>query len=180
LRSDADFAPRALRGFTLIELIVVICVVATLMAIALDRLLRYQEFAEKTGMELNVAAINTALGLKFASDVIRGRHAAVGVRPRQNPVHLLARPPGDYLGVLDDPDISRLPRRTWYFDRMSAELVYLPGQTRYLRVGDGANRGIRFRIEYVGDPPPEDPGARVLQQPVLRPVHPYRWEIRPD
>jgi len=81
------------RGFTLIELIVVICVVALLFGVALDRLQRYRELAERVLMERNLAAMNVALTLKFASLVTSGRVAEIEKEAGTNPVRLLARPP---------------------------------------------------------------------------------------
>jgi prepilin-type N-terminal cleavage/methylation domain-containing protein len=57
-RADAH---RRSGGFTLIELIIVICLVAVFMAVALDRLRRYQESAEKSMVELTVASMQSGL-----------------------------------------------------------------------------------------------------------------------
>jgi prepilin-type N-terminal cleavage/methylation domain-containing protein len=58
-------SPRA--GFTLFELIVVICLVGIFAAVALDRLLRYQEIAEKTAMQSTIGALRSAQTLQAAA-----------------------------------------------------------------------------------------------------------------
>lgn len=170
---------RPVRGFTLIELVVAMCVVAVLFGVALDRLLRYQELGERTAMEQNLATINVALTLKFAALVTSGRAAAIEKEVGANPVDLLARPPDNYLGALYGPAPETLPRRSWYFDREAGDLVYVPSRARYLLAPADAHQGLRFRVVLTAPSPrAEDEGLRELRQPVLRPRAPYRWEFR--
>jgi general secretion pathway protein G len=160
------------RGFTLIELIVVVCAVALLFGVALDRLLRYQELGERAALEQNIAAMNTALTMKFAGYVISGKPAAIEADVGSNPVKFLARPPENYLGELFDPDPKSLPPRSWYFDRRSGELVYLPGRSRYLTTESASKDGVRFRLSLT-----EASDQRELRQPFVGPSQPFRWEI---
>jgi prepilin-type N-terminal cleavage/methylation domain-containing protein len=165
-------------GFTLIELLVVVCVVAVLFGVALDRLLRYQELAERTALEQNLAAINVALTSKFAALIVAGRGEAIAQEAGANPVHLLVRAPENYLGELYAPAPDSLPRRSWYFDRQSGELVYVPGRTRYLTAGAGQERGLRFRV-LLSEPAASSvaAGLRELRQPYVAARAPYRWVI---
>lgn len=173
----AALKPRGTGGFTLIELIVAICVVALLFAVALDRLMRFQELGERTAMEQNIAAINVALTMKFAALVASGHSRAIEKELGANPVDNLARPPENYLGALFMPSAELLPARSWYFDRASGDLVYVPGRTRYLSEPPDAINGLRFRV-YLTDPSPRK-GETVteIRQAFIRPLHPYRWNI---
>jgi general secretion pathway protein G len=164
------------RGFTLIELIVVISVVALLTAVALDRLLRYQELGERTAVEQTIASINSALTLKFAAYIAMGQPQAVAGEVGKNPVNLLERPPSDYLGELYSPNIKSLPRPTWYFDRQAGELVYLPHRNRYLTLSEGPPEALRFRI--ILRDVVQVPGApRELAQPFIAASQPFNWVI---
>jgi prepilin-type N-terminal cleavage/methylation domain-containing protein len=165
------------RGFTLIELVVVICVVALLFAVALDRLMRFQELGERTAMEQNIAAINVALTMKFAALVAAGRGQAIEKELGANPVDLLARPPENYLGALFTPPGDLLPARSWYFDQASAELVYVPGRTRYLSEPSDAASGLRFHVVLSEPPARAAPGVNELRQALIRPRQPYRWSV---
>jgi general secretion pathway protein G len=164
------------RGFTLIELLIVISIVAILLGVALERLLRYQEMGERAAVQQNVAAINTALNMKFAAYIVRGRPAAIENEVGKNPVGLLSRPPENYLGELYSPDIKSLPRSSWYFDRASGELVYLPNRRRYLSGGDGPPNILRFRVALteVRNQPGE---PRELPQPFIAANPPFKWVI---
>lgn len=165
------------RGFTLIELVVVICIVALLFGIALDRLMRYQELGERTAMEQNLAAINVALSMKFAALVAAGRGSAIEKEVGANPVDLLARPPANYLGALYAPEPETLPRQSWYYDRQSGELVYVPSRARYLTAPPDALNGLRFRVALTDPSPRKDEGIKELRQALLRPRQPYAWSF---
>lgn len=169
--------PALKRGFTLIELVVVVCIVALLFGIALDRLLRYQELGERTAMEQNVAAMNVALTMKFAALVAQGRGSAIEKEVGANPVELLARTPENYLGPLYAPDAETLPRRSWYFDRLSGDLVYVPGRTRYLTEPADAHQGLRFRVTLTDPPARPDEGLREIRQATVRARQPYVWNF---
>lgn len=165
------------RGFTLIELLVVISIVALLFGVALDRLLRVQELGERAAMEQNIAAINSALILKFGAYVTSGHPEKIAGEVNKNPVQLLARPPQNYLGELFAPDPNSLPRGSWYFDRQSGDLVYLPDRTRYLDTA-GSNRPdeLHFRVALTeGRNEPGEP--RELPQPFIAASPPFTWKI---
>jgi prepilin-type N-terminal cleavage/methylation domain-containing protein len=166
------------RGFTLIELLVVICVVAVLFAVALERLLRYQELAERVAMEQSLAAINVALTSKFAALIAAGRGEEIAREVGANPVELLARAPENYLGALYAPVPASLPRRSWYFDRASGELVYVPSRTRYLRIAGQVPDSLRFGVTL--SPPSARHDAaplRELRQPFIASRQTYFWSI---
>jgi general secretion pathway protein G len=164
-------------GFTLVELLVVICVVAVLFGVALDRLLRYQELAERTAVEMNLSAINVALTSKFAALIAAGRGDAIASEAGANPVKLLARPPENYLGELYAPAPDSLPPRSWHYDRQSGDLVYMPGRARYL-VAPQQENGLHFRV-VLSEPSPSSVALRLreLRQPYVVASKAYRWVI---
>jgi len=164
------------RGFTLIELVIVICVVGLLFGIALDRLLRYQELGERAVLQQNVAAINSALALKFAAYVVLGTPQRIAEEVGRNPVHLLARPPENYLGEFAVPDTKTFSRPSWYFDASAGELVYLPVRRRYWSGSSTAPESVRLRVELTADDSrPGEP--RMLSQPFVVANPPLRWQI---
>jgi prepilin-type N-terminal cleavage/methylation domain-containing protein len=141
----------ACAGFTLIELIVVISLVAIFFAVALDRLLLYQEHAEKAAMDQTIAAIKSGLQLRAAVLLVRGEERNIGALARTNPVEWLVEPPAGYRGEFLAPNVN-LPRGSWYFDAAQSELVYLPNRDTHLKfLSEGDNR-IRFRAELDFEP----------------------------
>jgi general secretion pathway protein G len=165
----------AASGFTLIELVVVISIVAVGFGVALDRLLRYQELGERAAMEQTLAAINTALTMKFAAWVTSGRPEGIKEELGKNPVDLLSRPPQNYLGELYSPDPELLERGNWYFDRSDKTLVYLPRRLQ-LDPDAGPPKKLRFRIALTEPKnPPDQP--RELAMPFIASVDPFRWMV---
>lgn len=164
------------RGFTLIELVIVVCVVALLFGVALDRLVRYQELGERAVLQQNVAAINSALALKFAAYVVMGTPQRIAEEVGRNPVHLLARAPDNYLGELASADPRSLARPSWYFDTAAGDLVYLPARRAHWGGSSAAPDSIRFRVALTAaETSPGEP--RVLPQPFVAANPPFRWEI---
>ena len=168
---------RRVRGFTLIEMLVVICSVALLFGVALERLLKYQELAERTAVELNLSAINVALTHRFAALLSSGQGAQVEKEEGTNPIRVLARPPENYLGELYMPDPASLPKSSWHYDLRSREFVYVPSRRQYLSfLQPGGDGNLRFRV--VLTEVSNQPGApREIRQPFIAPVAPYQWVL---
>jgi hypothetical protein len=122
-------------------------------------------------MEQNLGAINTALTMRFASLVIAGRGREIEKEAGANPIELLERPPQNYLGALYAPAPESLAPRSWYYDRVSGDVVYMPGRTRYLTEPPDAENGLRFRVEL------SKPASADLRQPFIRARKPYKWVI---
>jgi hypothetical protein len=115
--------------------------------------------------------------MKFAALVIAGRGPAIEKEVGANPVELLARPPENYLGPLYAPEPEQLPRRSWYFDRKTGDLVYVPSRARYLTSPPDALNGLRFRVVLADPSPRKDEGIRELRQAFIGPRERYVWNI---
>jgi len=163
------------RGFTLVELLVVVSIVALSIGLGLARLLKYQELGERAAVEQNVAAINTALTLRFAAYVISGNASGIEADVGSNPVRFLERAPQGYLGELYAADPKTLPRASWYFDPATGELIYLPARRWYLSSGVPPET-IHFRVALTAGR--DEPGMpRELRQPFITAHPPFVWQI---
>ncbi|OGA64333.1 MAG: hypothetical protein A3G83_00775 [Betaproteobacteria bacterium RIFCSPLOWO2_12_FULL_68_20] len=137
----------------------------------LERLLTLAEAAEKAAMEATVSRLQAALYAKTALLALRGEYAAIDALANQSPFLIVAAKASNYLGEFDGLPPEGVEGGNWLFDRVRAELVYVPNLTRFLSGGsDDPVPAIRFRIEvrkttrhaYVGVG--------------LTPVNGYRWE----
>jgi len=167
---------RAGRGLTLIELIVVVCIVAVAAALLVDRLRFYQEAAEKTAMEYTVAAMRSGLQLQVAAMLIRGEERNIESLARANPVDWLMEPPRGYRGEFRAPQ-PVVPRGSWYFDASRSELVYVPNLDGHLeRLADGSKQP-RFRVRLEFEPARPGSGRKrgILSSMRIEPVAPYTW-----
>lgn len=112
-------------GFTLIELIVVVCAVALLSGVLLNRVLFYQEMAEKVAMQQTLTAIRTSLYLQSLNLIAKKRAAELPQFAEQNPMDWLAEKPENYAGDLVSMGKENVASGHWYFDSMGKKLVYL-------------------------------------------------------
>lgn len=169
---------RAASGFTLFELVLVVCLVGIFFAVALERLLRYQEIAEKTVMERTIHVLRSALALQFAARISGGGPAEAARLAEENPMEWLEERPSNDLGALFAPAEADISRGSWYFDRNARELVYRPNLTRFFISGADGKAQIRFRTVVRLGPGADAQttvGQRELSELTLRPTQPYRW-----
>lgn len=163
---------RNLAGFTLLELIVVICVAGVLAAAAVERLLYYQELAEKAAMESVLAGTKMGLQIRMAELIITGNQGRVVELETENPMRWLDEPPASYGGEYG----ASAKAGNWYFAPDQRQLVYVPNSSRHLQVGDDEPKELRFQVtlRYAE----MDGGAgmmKTLSGVVMEPVRPYRW-----
>ena len=177
-------ARQGLRGFSLLELVIALSLIAVLASIALDRMLVYFEYAENVAMETNLAILKRALAMRTAGYLIQGRYDRIAQLATENPMDWLAEPPANYIGEVDYPREADLPRGVWYFDRATRELAYRPKAKRTFEPGPDGNSEVRFRaiVKLAGVPgvaASEDRGLTEVSELTLRPVRPYRWAAQP-
>ncbi|MHB8667908.1 MAG: type II secretion system protein [Burkholderiales bacterium] len=164
-------------GFTLFELIVVVCIVAVLAGILLNRLRVYQEGAEKASMQQTAAAIKSALQMRVAAYLINGRDNDIAQLRDQNPISWLQERPQNYAGEFYADAYARVPPGSWYFDLAHRELVYVIDLASHFKRGADGRKWVRYRvtIEYEELPQRDAPPRKVLSAINFAPVQPYVW-----
>jgi general secretion pathway protein G len=163
-------------GSTLLELVVMGVIISILAMLLLNRLLRYQEAAEKTVMETTVINMRTGLRLRIAELMVQNRMDEMARVSRENPISWLAAPPRSYAGQLDHPEWQDIRPGSWYFDNGTQELVYLPSRSKYLKPGPDGLRIIRFHVTAVTRQG-EKGAAPVVEGVAITPVVPYDWPV---
>lgn len=134
------------RGFSLIELIIVIAIISVLMSVFLDRIWYYQEMAEKTAMEETVGAIQSALTLQMGKNYMRGNQQALSKLATENPVKWLQKSPKNYAGEFYDLPPSSLVAGNWLFDLKAHQLLYVLDRTGHFVPNKDGKNWIRFRV----------------------------------
>ncbi|HEY8606807.1 MAG TPA: prepilin-type N-terminal cleavage/methylation domain-containing protein [Noviherbaspirillum sp.] len=170
---------RGARGFTLFELVIVICIVALFSAFLLDRLRLYQEMAEKAAMEQTAGSLRSALHLQMASLIAKGRMQDIEKLAEINPFSLLAERQGNYLGEYDAPPDGELASGSWYYDRQRREVVYLVHLRRHFVSADAAGDRVRYKVAVLyNDQLPPPLAAREVGGLSFREQAPYQWRIQ--
>ncbi len=164
-------------GFTLFELIVVVCIVSVLAGILLNRLNTYEEAAEKASMQQTAAAIKSALQLRVAAYMINGRDREIEKLPDENPVDWLQEKPQNYVGQFFADAYGRVKPGSWYFDQARHELIYVPDLDSHFKPGRDGRKWIRYqvRIEYEEMRQSDGFMRKILTAATFSPVEPYAW-----
>ncbi len=138
---------REQRGLSLIETLVVVIAVGIMAGFALQRLFPLIGKAEIVSFTTVRNQLNSALMMETAKRIAAGESGRVAELQGSNPMLLLLRPPDNYLGELNFPDHNRMPKRSWYFDRVADLLFYRIGDSE--RVQASANRiAFQVRLSY--------------------------------
>lgn len=135
------------RGFTLLELMVVVSIIAILSSTLLSRIWIFQEQAEKAAVETTVGNIRSALALQFADLVVHGRMNEAPNMLNQNPINLLAQRPSNYAGEYYAPKHEDVVSGHWYFDLQNRNLIYSVNNKAHFKSGDSDQ--IRFQVRLV-------------------------------
>lgn len=145
-------------------------IVAVLAAILLERLLTYAEAYEKARMEMTVSRLHSGLYARLAHLSLSGDYAAAKALQTESPFAAIGWRSPEYLGEFDGAPSGDL-EGSWYFDRLSRELVYRPNLQRYFLAPDPP--AARFQVQIRSDSSGTALGIRLV------PTEPIRWEPIP-
>lgn len=129
-----------------LEAMMALLMISILAAALLERLLLYQEIAEKTAMETTVINLRSALRLQVAELRMQNRTQELIRLVETNPIEWLGAPPPNYAGERVNPSASAIPPGNWCFDRSRRQLIYRPQRTRLLKVSGEEEKLIRYQV----------------------------------
>jgi hypothetical protein len=154
-----------------------LALVVALMAVLLERLLYYEEYAEKAMVEVAVTSMRAGLHVRRAEAVVaRALGQEVGM-PETNPVRWLGVVPPNYAGEFDGPAPPGAGDGIWFYDRLSRELVYRPSLQRHFLPDAAGRREVRVRFVRREPSPATAGAARSLPWEGAAVVlsRPYEW-----
>lgn len=169
------------RGFSLLELLIVVVIVSVLMLAAIDRLLALRIEAERVTVQSVIAAMRSALYVEFAAAAAGGQLGRLDNARGSNPMLRLAEKPDSYAGEFFGPDPALFAPGTWYFDTRDRAVVYVlrfpeqfvtplegPARARLAVEPDYEDRDRNGRF---------DPGRDPVRGLKLVPVEPFQWKL---
>jgi general secretion pathway protein G len=173
---------RLQRGFSLIELAVVAVIVGLLATALLNRIVFYQEQAEKTAMEQNLGIMRSALHLQISDLLVHGNMVGINRLVDQDPMSWLAEKPSNFAGEFYTPQPGIIAAGNWYFEMRTKNLIYLANNTEHLHTAPGESNKLRFKLQLVyntsdASAPKNAANSNddVVAGVILVPVIPYKW-----
>ena len=164
------------RGFTLIELLIVTCAVALTATVVLDRLLYYQEMAEKVAMQQVVRTMRISLQLQTANLIAKNRLEDIPRLAEQNPMHWLAQPPDNYAGESISMRKESVATGQWFFDVESKKLFYLVHNGANFRSENNGPKQVAYQARVLRSETEQGvDGAGAIEGVVLEQVNAFEW-----
>lgn len=168
------------QGFTLIELVVVMIIISTLLAVLADRMWTYQEAAEKAAMEQMAGTLRSALHFQIADRLLSGKAADIGELAADNPMDWLAEPPANYLGDRFAPAAGAVSKGNWYFDLKDRHLVYVVSRGEHFTPNKQGRKEVRYAVRLVFSNKKTQAGLENAVNPdingvILALTEPYQW-----
>ncbi len=168
------------RGYTFLELLIVIVIISILIAVALNRYTRLLVDVERTSMQHDLGVMRSAVGLQVAEHFLTGNMEGLQLLVNSNPMDLLAEKPKNYLGVISHREPGEIETGSWYFDSDINALVYLVINQRYFESELKPARA-RFKIYPAYSEKKQGTGKKTyLSGLALKPIEPYRWQKSSD
>jgi len=172
----AAAVPKRQRGFSLFELIAYILIVSITFSFAFNRFADFPGEAERANFTSIMMQLKSGVTLQMMSGIASGKWQELAALEGSNPMDLMLETPANYVGELGPIDVTQLPRRIWYFDATTGELVYLANNAENLyAVADGQTQPtdhVRLRITMKYN----DEARRDWSGLTLDPVIPFVWE----
>ncbi|MCK6411083.1 MAG: type II secretion system GspH family protein [Azonexus sp.] len=162
------------RGFTLLELVLVIVIFGLLLGVYLRSVRYYQEMAEQATVSLTLSNIRTGMAHEWVDRIVQGKAGEkIDQLIGSNPVRWLENPPPAYYGEIKAPNPERMETASWYFDLSQKELVYVVNNGSELEVENMSGRKVlRWKVALEDN---SGSTSAVFGNLVLQPVVKYRW-----
>ena len=163
------------KGYTFLELLIVIAIISILIAVALDRYSKLLVDVERTSMEHDLGVMRSAMGMQVAEHFLAGNMGGLKELVNSNPMDLLAEKPKNYLGLVSHKEAVEIEAGNWYYDTDINALVYLVINDRYFETELKPKRA-RFKIYPVYSDKKLGTVSKTYQSGLsLRSMEPYRW-----
>ena len=170
------------RGFSLLELVVVIVLIGVLLGVAIERLLVLKAQAERAAMETVLGSVRSGITIRMAELIAKNRTREIADLVDANPMSVLAELPPNYLGDLFGPNPEVLQPGMWYFDTRERTLCYLVESTEYFQAGGGGVPRARFRVQPIFEDVNRnrrfERGVDTVRGLHLVAIEPYAWRLQ--
>jgi len=168
------------KGFTLLELVIVIIMIGFLGTIVLDRLWKYRIFAEEAAVTATIGNIRSGLGLEVAKLAVRGQVQKIALFENTNPLMFLAQKPNNYIGEVTTENAMTEPGN-WYYHASEKSLNYVVSYPENFYTNVSGIKRTRHQLKLVytdnNNNGRFDKGVDDINGLDLIAMEPYRWVV---
>lgn len=173
----------ASKGFSLLELVIVIIIISLLFAVAVDKMLALRVDAERVAMENLLGTLRSALGITVAGHIAKGSINELATLAGSNPLDRLSQKPNNYRGAFNAPGPNTIEGGQWYFDSAEKTLIYRVDNSDYFKSALPGPARARFIIKVVYEDINHngvfDQGLDEINGLSLTEREPYAWTNEP-
>ena len=137
---------RTSKGFTLIELVIIIIILGILAAIAIPRFFSVSKEAESAAVANMISGLESALSIYTAKQLLNSQSLAV-----HNPFDDLSNVPANYNGAVEPVDTTNTPNGSWSWRPTGNWVMYNPRSPISGGWLSGGERFIIYQIQPVLD-----------------------------
>ncbi len=153
------------KGFTLIELVIVIVILGILAAVGIPQFLDLRDEAEEASVNHMIGSLESALSIYASKQYVNGNTITV-----VNPFDQLSNIPNNYNGINDPVNPTNTPSGTWSWRISGNWVMYHPKKPIN---GGWLSNGVRFIIYQVQ--PVVDGTDTVGIRLTPTPTYAYTW-----
>jgi prepilin-type N-terminal cleavage/methylation domain-containing protein len=135
-----------LQGFSLLEFVVVICLIGILLAVAIVRLVPFTVEAERVAVLTLEGQMRSTVMMAAAQRIARGESASIATLNGANPMDFMLEVPGNYIGELNSAGLATDSSGHWFFDVKKRRLVYRPRQGFTFRSAEDPVKQLEFEV----------------------------------
>ena len=118
------FSHKLNRGFSLLEIIVVVVIISILFGLALEHLFKWRITAEQTSVQKLRSEMRDALKLEVATYYAKGQMPSILQLVGSNPLNYAIEKPSSYIGERKRLNLEDLSPGEWVFDSTNKVLIY--------------------------------------------------------
>ncbi|WP_067863236.1 type II secretion system protein [Neptuniibacter marinus] len=166
------------KGFSLLELVVSILVVAVLMAVAYIKLERLAEDVERVSFEGVRNNIQAQVTLKVAYWFAEQQYVSGQELEKSNPISLISYKPTNYVGELDYNELLVAQSERWYFVSDKHWLVYKVKRSEHLKNDFQQKDLLPFQLTVKFQHGRHEQG--LATEVILRPLYSFTWQVDSD